>query len=417
MSSRNGDFVASRSDSLAWFDGPTILDAIDGLKKAAPASQLPLRMPIQDVYKFNERGDDRRIITGRVEAGTLRVGDQVIFSPSNKTSTISSIEAFSAPTATSIQAGRSAGITLSEQIYVSRGEVMSHPDAVPKVSTKLRANIFWLGRKPMTVGQRYKLKLATATTEVTIDTIHRVLDANMVGKTGEEKSIQRHGVAEVTLRTRHAIAADVAAEIPTCGRFVIVDEYDIAGGGILREILPDDQQQLRLESRIRDLAWVRSDITPAKRADLKGHPASMVMVTGTAGMGKAVIARALEAALVENSHHAYLLDGRNLVLGVDADIAFDDIDELVRRFGEVAHLLLDAGNLVVSTTNVIGLSDHREIATLISPFKMFVVHVGPEAEGTPEGADLRLDPNPNIEDALGRIIAELGRRKRIKTQA
>jgi hypothetical protein len=106
-----------------------------------------------------------------------------------------------------------------------------------------------------------------------------------------------------------------------------------------------------------------------------------------------------------------------VVLGVDADISFDDIHELVRRFGEVAYLLLDAVNLVVSTTNVIGLADHRALATSISPFRMLVVHLGGEAEGVPEGADLRLDPQPDVEAAAERIIAELGRRGRLRRPA
>src|SRR5690606_18283935 len=152
----------------------------------------------------------------------------------------------------------------------------------------------------------------------------------------------------------------------------------------------------------------RGDITVAERAELAGHMASMVMLTGEVGAGKHSLARALEARLVRAGHHAYLLDGKNVVLGVDADISFDDIDELVRRFGEVAHILLDAGNLVISTTNVIGLADHLTLQARIAPFKMFIVHLGSEAEGLPEGADLRIDPHPQLDvgAAVDAIIAE-----------
>ncbi len=413
ISAREGDYVVNRSDKLSWFDGPTVMEAIDGFPKGKESEDLPLRMSVQDVYKFNEHGDDRRIIAGRVEAGTLRVGDKVLFSPSNKSSTIESIEQFSAPEATSVEAGRSAAITLSEQIYVSRGELLSHVNKPPEVSTKLRVNLFWLGRKPMQPGKRYKLKLATAEADVTIDTITRILDASDLDASVSKRNVERHDVADLVLRTRTPIAFDAAADIETTGRFVIVDDYDIAGGGIVREVVADDLQQERLETRIRELAWVRGDITAGQRADLNRHPASMVMFTGKAGTGKHAVARALEATLVRDGRHAYLLDGKNVVLGVDADLEFDDIDELVRRFGEVAHILLDAGNLVISTTNVINLADHRLIATKISPFKMFIVHLGPEAEGVPEGADIRLDPH--TEPALGvyQICAELARRGRL----
>lgn len=415
VSAREGDFVAERTENLAWFDGPTVLDAVDNFRKQAEDAAQPLRMPVQDVYKFNERGDDRRIIVGRVESGTLKVGDKVLFSPSNKTSTVESIEVWSAEEKTSVAAGKAAGITLSEQIYVSRGEVMSHLESAPAVSTKLRVNLFWLARRAMEPGRRYKLKLGTAETDVVIEEVVRVLDASALDTSIDKPRVERHDVADLILRTRNEIAFDPSADIETTGRFVIVDEYDIAGGGIIREVLEDEAKQARLESRIRDLAWVHGDITSARRAEIKGHPASMVMFTGGAGTGKAAIARALEASLVRESHHAYLLDGRNVVLGIDSDIAFDDIDELVRRYAEVAHILLDAGNLVVSTTNVIGLSDHRVIATVIAPYKMFIVHLGPEAEGLPEGADIRLDPNTDPGAAIAQIRSELSARGRLKT--
>jgi bifunctional enzyme CysN/CysC len=338
----------------------------------------------------------------------------VIFSPSNKASTIASVEAFHAPATTEVSAGRAAGITLTEQIYVSRGEIMSHLDRAPGVSTRLRANLFWLGRKPMVPGKRYKLKLATAETEVTIDSIARVLDASELEASIDKQQIDRHDVADLVLRTRHPIAFDPATELEATGRFVIVDEYDIAGGGIVRALVGDDQEQRRLESRIRNREWVRGDITAADRAEHSGHVASMVMITGEANMGKRPVARALEARLARDLHRAYLLDGKNLVLGVDADIAFDDIDELVRRFGEVAYILLDAGNLVISTTNLIGLSDHARIVSQIAPFQTLVVHMGKEAEGLPEGADLLLEPHTDPAEACARILAELRRHGRLR---
>ncbi|ACY18916.1 GTP-binding protein [Haliangium ochraceum] len=413
VSAREGDFVVSRSDKLDWFDGPTILEAVDSFEKAKPSAELPLRMPVQDVYKFNERGDDRRIIVGRVESGTLKPGDRVVFSPSYKSTTIESIETFHADAPSAVEAGRTTGFTLTEQIYVSRGEIMHHADTPPDVSTKLRVNLFWLGKRPMVPGRRYKLKLATSDTEVTIDKIHRILDAGDLTATDTKEMVERHDVADLVLRTRHQIAFDIARQIEATGRFVIVDEFDIAGGGIVREAVDDEVADRRLEYRIRGTEWVRGDITPDQRADINGHPASMVMLTGEVNTGKHEVARALEYALVRTGHHAYLLDGKNVVLGVDADIAFDDIDELVRRFGEVAHILLDAGHVVISTTNVIGLTDHLGIQVQISPFKMFVAHLGPEAEGLPEGADLRLDPEPDVESAVAAIVGELGRRARL----
>ncbi|HWN69953.1 MAG TPA: adenylyl-sulfate kinase, partial [Haliangium sp.] len=280
----------------------------------------------------------------------------------------------------------------------------------PEVSTKLRVNLFWLGKRPMVPGKRYKLKLTTAETEVTIDEIHRILDASDLSTSISKQKVERHDVADLVLRTRHQLAFDPAGEIEGTGRFVIVDEYDIAGGGIVRASVTDEAAPQRLENRIRGMEWARGDIAPEQRAEINGHPSSMVMFTGDANTGKHMVARALESALVHTGHNAYLLDGKNVVLGVDADIAFDDIDELVRRFGEVAYILLDAGHVVISTTNVIGLTNHLVLQTTISPFQMFVVHIGPDAEGLPAGADMRLDPRPAVDGAVAAIVAELERR-------
>jgi bifunctional enzyme CysN/CysC len=278
----------------------------------------------------------------------------------------------------------------------------------------MRVNLFWLGREAMRPGRRYRLKLGTAATEVTIDQIHRVLDASNLDATDAKQEVGRHDVADLVLRARQPVAFDAAADIEQTGRFVIVDGYDIAGGGIVRELVPDDLGQRRLESRLRDRDWVRGDVGPDRRAELAGHPAGMIMVTGAPGSGKMTIARALERRLVESGHRAYLLNGKNLVLGVDADIDFDDVEELVRRFGEVAHLLLDAGLIVVSTTNFIGVRDHKAIVTQVSPFPTFVIHLGPEAEGLPEATDLRADPEPDTDWIVGVILGELAARRRLR---
>jgi bifunctional enzyme CysN/CysC len=414
ISAREGDHVAGGSEAMAWYDGPHVLAALDGFAKQPQRADLPLRVPVQDVYKFNARGDERRIVAGRVEAGRVAVGDRVMFSPSNKVSTVASLEVFAAETPTEVGAGASVGVTLTEQVFVERGDVMSHLEAEPAVGTMLRVNLFWLGREPMRADRAYKLKMHTAQTECRIAKVQRVLDASDLDATSDKTLIERHDVAELVLATRQPVALDLAEQIEVMGRFVIVDGYDIAGGGIVREVLPDEAHQVRLESKIRDIEWVRGDITAQMRAERHGHPASVVMLTGEAGVGKHAIARALERSLVESDHHAYLLDGKNVFLGVDADLGLDDRAGLVRRFGEVAHLFLDAGTLVVSTTNVIGLADHATLQALISPFKMYVVHVGDPADATPAGADLRLDPQTPPDRAVERIVGELASRGRLR---
>jgi len=407
VSAREGDNIAATGDNLGWYEGPTILQAVDNLQKAATDENLPLRMPVQDVYKFNAVGDDRRVIAGRIESGSVSVGDEIKFLPSGKSSHVASLEVFNAPSPTKLGPGQCASITLTEQIFVSRGDLLCHPAHKSHVSTRLKVNLFWLGKAPMVQGRRYKLKLATASVDVTIDSIERVLDASDLDSRNNKTQIERHDVAEMTLRTRRPVAFDLSAELEATGRFVVVDGYDIAGGGIIREALSDEMEVHRRERELRDTEWVRGDITPTMRAKLNGHRAALVMFSGIAEEGKHRFARALETALVQEGSHAYLLDGKNVVLGIDADIAFDDIDELVRRFGEVANILLDAGLMVISTTNVIGLSDHRQIETQIAPTPMHLVHVGSEAEGLPDGADLLLTPETSTEDAVTQLLEVL----------
>jgi len=403
LAARDGDLVVERSDRLSWYDGPTILEAFDGFTKHAPDEAKPLRLPVQDVYKWNLRGDDHRIVAGKVESGTLQVGDRVMFSPSRKTATVRSIEVWNGASPDAIGAGRSTGVTLTEQIYVGRGEVMSHVPDAPRMSTKLRVNLFWLGKRPMLPGRRYKLKLATAEREVTIDRLHRVLDASDLASSTDKQRVDRHDVADLTLHTRSPVAFDLTGELAVTSRFVIVDGYDIAGGGIVREALSDDE--IEDPHARRDIEWVRGEIVPEQRALIAGHPASLVLFVGELGTGKHRIARALEAILVHTGHRAYLLDGKTPVLGAHAAAELADV---VHDYVGVAQILLDAGNLVVSTNNVIGLSDHDPVIAAVAPYSVVVIRLGSPSLGST--AALRFDPNTDPAVAVPVILAELQRR-------
>lgn len=407
LSARDGDNVVERSAKLAWYDGPTVLEAFDGFAKQAPDERQLLRMPVQDVYKWNLRGDDRRIVAGRIEAGTLRVGDRVVFSPSGKQATVRSIERWQAPAAVAASAGQSIGVTLDHEIYVGRGELLTHADAAPAVSSRLRVNLFWLGKRPMQPGRRYKLKLATAEREVTIEQIHRVLDAAALDATTDKREVGRHDVADLTLRTRTAVAFDRSGEIAPTSRFVIVDGYDIAGGGIVREALADDEAEAARGDGGPEIEWLRGDVGAEERAAAAGHPASLVLFVGDQGTGKHVIARALEAALVQAGHRAYLLDGRNPLRATPGAGEGD----VLRRYVEAAQLLLDAGTLVVSTNNVVGLAEPGAIVGRLQPHPVLVVRLG-----TPiEGADLRFDANSDPAAVVPEILAQLRARKRLRS--
>ena len=417
VSAVNGENLATRSTQMAWYDGPTLLDTLDGFSKAPSKVDQPLRMPVQAVYKFTSHGDDRRIIAGRIEAGRLQVGDRVVFSPSNKSTHIKSIEAFNAPARTEITAGWSTGVTLAEEIYITRGDVVSHVERPPLVSTRFRANLIWLGKKPFEKGRDYKLKLGTASTPVRILKIHKVIDAGIASPSGlgshlAKDQVGRHDVADLVLETRAPIAFDLTAECEATGRFVIVEGYDVAGGGIIVSAESDDKEDLRDEARLRDFNWVDGGVAAAERARQFGHHAALIMFVGKAGTGKHRYARALEKALFDARRHAYMLDGTNILLGVDCDLHFREATqaELVRRFGEVAHLLLNAGLIVVSTTNAIGLADYGAVQALIPDAPSIVIDVDPAGESLAP-CDLRIRGTEPEADVIARVSELLAERQ------
>ena len=183
VSAISGENLAMRSAKMPWYDGPTLLETFDAFNKAPEKTDASFRMPVQAVYKFTKEGDDRRIIAGRIESGRVKVGDKIVFSPSNKTTTIRTVEGFNTAARTQIEAGWSTGFTLAEEIYVTRGEVMSHVEKPPLVSTRIRTNMIWLGKNPLVRGRDYKLKLGTAAVPVQLHKINRVIDASQLNQT------------------------------------------------------------------------------------------------------------------------------------------------------------------------------------------------------------------------------------------
>ena len=193
VSAKLGDNIVTRSEHMPWYQGPTVLDTLGLFQKGSARSDQSLRFPVQDVYKF----DARRIIAGRITAGRLSVGDRLVFSPSNKTANIKSIEAFNIePSPTEARAGQSVGVTLDEQIFVERGEIASRQDDLPLVSTAFRANVFWLGRRPLERAKKYLIRLGTREVGCEIAAIHRIvdttdLDHHQGGQTVDKKPSRR----------------------------------------------------------------------------------------------------------------------------------------------------------------------------------------------------------------------------------
>ncbi len=413
VSAKLGDNIANRSGTMPWYQGPTVLDTLSLFKKETARSEQPLRFPVQDVYKF----DARRIIAGRITAGRLKIGDHLVFSPSNKRANIRSIEAFNVePVLTGAEAGQSVGITLDEQIFVERGEVATHQEQLPLVSTAFKANLFWLGKQPLEQGRRYLLRVATREVECEVAAIHRIIDTMDLNQQSGSNKVARNQVGELTLRTKAPVAFDLSASFEATGRFVLVDDYDIAGGGIVTEMIRDDQEFLREEARRRDFAWVKGEVGIEERAQQYGHRAAIVLITGGRHTGKSFLAKKLEARLVADGRHAYLLDGENLRRGLDADLAEGERSqtmEMARRYGEVARLLADTGLIVVSTTNPFGMAyaeAAQAIRTLVHPTPVISIQMSTLSDEASTNADLVFSGPADFDAATKSILDELKRR-------
>ncbi len=345
LSARHGDNLAAPSANTPWYAGEPLLDTLDGFHAAVPPVERPLRLPIQDVYKF----DERRILVGRIETGILRVGDSLLFSPSGQTARVHRIEAWgSAVLPVEAQAGQSVGITLDQPIFVERGDIASHGEAAPMLTTVFRAMVFWLGARPLTVGAGYKMKLATTEASVTVQSIERIIDTDTLQAVPGE-SVPRLAVAEVVLRGRAMLALDEHRSSPTTGRFVLVDGFDTVGGGIISmEGYPDQRRLLQVRST--NVHEVEHLLTAEARAWRNGHRGAVVWFTGLSGAGKSTLAMRVEQRLFAKGLQVYVLDGDNVRRGLNADLGFSPQDraENIRRIGAVAALMADAGTIAIT---------------------------------------------------------------------
>jgi bifunctional enzyme CysN/CysC len=380
IDARDGDNIAVRSVHMPWFSGPTVVETLDNFTAPEMPNGKPLRFSIQDVYRF----DERRILAGRVESGSIKVGDRLLFAPYNKVSTVKTIERWNAPSRDFAEAGESIGITLTEQIFVERGAVAGLEAAPPFEWNHFDARIFWLGRQPFQKGRRYKLKLATQEVECEISKLGKVIDASTleaIKRPSKESYVGRHEVGELTLKTRKPVAFDVFKDFAATGRFVIVDGLDVAGGGI---VLPGQYSRHTAESSHADenIFWTHGKVTAQQRARHNGHAGRIVWLTGLSGSGKSTIATELERELFLQDCQAYVLDGDNMRHGLCSDLAFTPRDrkENIRRVGEVAKLFADAGQIVITAFISPYKEDRDFVRNLVAPGRFIEVYVNAPLE-------------------------------------
>ncbi len=376
---REGDNIARLSNKMGWYKKKTVLGQVDDFQKNPSLEKLPFRMPVQDIYKFTQHNDNRRIIAGTIATGSVSVGDVVTFLPSLKRSVVKTIENFNAGKRKTSWAGEATGFTLDTQIYIRPGELMvKTAEKQPHVGSRFKVNIFWVGRAPLIKNRSYKLKLATARTSFKLVEVKSVLDASDLSSNLNKQQVDRHDVAECILETVKPIAYDIIDESEQTGRLVIVDNYEIAGGGIIQDYLESDESILKEHIKEREIIWERGLVSSLHRAKAYNHSSKFVVIIGPRKGGKRTIANALEQKLFENSFKTYYLGMTNIEHGLYSDIIdkTDIFEERIRRLGELARIITDSGQIFITTIDDADDYDMEKLKLLNEPNEILVINVG-----------------------------------------
>ena len=356
IAAKHGEGLLHVSSNTSWHRGTALLEALEQFRATPPVAGAPLRLTVQDVYRF----DARRIVAGLVEAGSVSVGDPIEFYPGGKRSRVKSIESWPpSSTHTPVGSGLPVSLTLEDELFVERGQIGAPPRAKGASgepveppfelceAREFTARVFWLHAEPLRVGDTIPLRLGTQQADARLVAVARVLDAvTLDASLAPATEVKRHEVAELRFRVRRPLAFDTSGKIPALGRFVLMRGRRIAGGGVI-------------DAAVHEIGE-RDDtmpVTPASRTTLLGHRGAVIWLTGLSGSGKSTLSTALEQRLFRAGILPAIVDGDVLRAGLCKGLGFSDSDrkENIRRPAEAALLLADAGAVVITA--------------LISPFR------------------------------------------------
>jgi len=350
LSALRGDNMTTRSVHTPWYDGPSLLHHLEQVDIDVVDDTQPLRMPVQWV---NRPDLDFRGYSGRILAGRVQPGDSVRVLPSGKQSTIARIVTLDGDLAQA-QSGQSVTLTLTDEIDISRGDVICAANDPAGLADQFEATIVWMAEAAMLPGRPYLVKIGTSTLGAALGPPKYVVDVNsldhLAAKTLELNEI---GVCNVTLD--RAVAFDAYADNRDMGSFIVIDRYtnQTVGAGLLHFAL----------RRSQNIHWQAVEVDKQARARQNGHKPCVLWLTGLSGSGKSTIANIVERQLHALGARTYLLDGDNVRHGLSKDLGFTDADrvENIRRVGEVARLMVDAG-LIVITAFISPFRSERQLA-------------------------------------------------------
>ena len=406
VSARSGDNISTYSLEMAWYEGNTVLDTIDNLDNKVNDDGAPLRFPVQDVYKFTGQNDDRRIIAGTVESGHVSVGDSVVFYPSGKKSIIATIEVFNEDKRSCVKKGDATGFTLTDELYLKRGDIMCREgDETPEVGQKFHTNIFWMGKAPFVRNKKYKIKIGTAASTVHLTEVISCIDATELSSIRGKQTVERYDVAECVLQTIKPVAFDTIDFMESTARFVIVDGYDIAGGGILTKNIVDEQDWIRTHVVNREVAWEKSEITLSERISRNGHCGKAVILVGDGS--QLTVAHLLERKLFNAGYQSFHASLSNIRAGYEAATHKTEgyeVEHLI-QLGELSRLMTDAGLIFISALEDVDENDLNMLRTLNEPFEIITVVCG-----IGNHSNLLSDMQPEVGFTVDQIVEKIVQR-------
>jgi bifunctional enzyme CysN/CysC len=340
-----GDNVGARSAAMPWYEGLSLLEHLEAVEPAEERSAaMPLRMPVQWVTRH---GQDFRGFAGLVASGSVRPGDAVRVMPAATPATVSRVVLGEADLAEAV-AGQSVTLVLDREVDCSRGDTIAAAEAVPEVADQFEATLVWMSEEALMTGRQYRLKLGTQSALATIQPPKFEVDVNSFEEV-PARTLQLNGIGVADLWTDVPLVFAPYAESRELGGFIVIDRVtnETVGAGLINYAL---RRSNNIHAQV-------LDVTREARAALKGQKARLLWFTGLSGAGKSTVANLVEKKLHALGRHSFLLDGDNVRLGLNRDLGFSDADraENIRRVGETAKLMLDAGLIV--------------LAAFISPFR------------------------------------------------
>ena len=356
ISGFKGDNITALSANTPWFKGPVLVDHLETVEIGGTADEAkPLRMPVQWVNRPNL---DFRGFAGQLASGKVMPGDAVRILPSGKTTTIDRIVTLDGDLDEAV-AGQSVTLTLTDEVDCSRGDVIAAADAPPEAADQFEATLVWMADEAMIAGRAYWLKLATQSVSATVQAPKYEINVNTLDRLAA-KTLDLNGIGVVEVSTDKPITFEAYADNKTLGGFILIDKLTNAtvAAGMLHFSL----------RRAQNVHWQAGDIDRDMRANLKNQRPALLWFTGLSGSGKSTIANLVEKKLHRMNRHSFLLDGDNVRHGLNKDLGFTEADRIenIRRVGEVAKLMTDAG-LIVITAFISPFRAEREMVRAMLP--------------------------------------------------